>query len=366
MKKQFLYYFVGSILFFTLIFTGCNVNPIPKKGIRTITDGAGREVEIPISVESIVCSGVGALRYTCYMESQNLVVGVEEYEHGKDITRGYSYVNGDTFAKLPIIGGNGEPYPEEIIKANPDLIIMSSLSDDNADTLQQTTGIPVVVIPGSDHMMDEMAYETLRIMGEVYDKKERAQELIDYMDSLKNDLETRTANIPMEEKPTVYVGGVSFQGLHGFEGTEAGYGPFTAIQARNLADETGETGAFSVDLEQILAWDPDIIFIDSTGLDLIHADYAIHPEYYEQLKAINDGKVYSQISFRSYATNLEMALADTYYAATVLYPEQFSDIDLEEKVGEIFETLLGRNIYEDLKENGYEFKPITIGESERK
>ena len=88
-----------------------------------------------------------------------------------------------------------------------------------------------MVIPGSDGMMDEDAYETLHILGEVYGKEERAQELTDYMDHVKEDLTARTSNVPKEEKPTVYVGGVSFQGLHGFDGTEAGYGPLAAIGA---------------------------------------------------------------------------------------------------------------------------------------
>ena len=87
---------------------------------RTITDGADRQVAIPEKVDSIVCSGVGALRYTCYMQAQDLVIGVEDYEQGKDISRGYSIVNGEQFAKLPVIGANGDPYAEEIITAAPD------------------------------------------------------------------------------------------------------------------------------------------------------------------------------------------------------------------------------------------------------
>ena len=59
--------------------------------------------------------------------------------------------------------------------------------------------------------------------------------------------------------------------------------------------------------------------------------------------------------------NLETALADAYYAAWVIYPEQFADIDPVEKAEEIFEMLLGVNPYGDLKEAGYEFCPITIG-----
>ena len=54
---------------------------------RTITDGNGREVEIPQTVESMVCVGVGALRYSCYMQAQDLVVGVEDYETKAGMSR---------------------------------------------------------------------------------------------------------------------------------------------------------------------------------------------------------------------------------------------------------------------------------------
>lgn len=330
---------------------------------RTIVDGAGREVEIPGKVESIVCLNVGALRYTCYMQAQDLVVGVEDYEQKPGMSRLYNYVNFDRFSALPVVGNNGEHYSEEIIACAPDVIIASAFGDDkdSAEELQNKTGIPVIIVPGSDTTMDERAYETFRIMGEVYGMQARADELIAYMDSIKADLTERTAGIADEDKPTVYVGGVSFKGAHGFEGTEANYGPFSLINALNLANETGQTGAFDIDLEQVMAWDPDYIFIDFNGLDLINADYADNPAYYDSLTAVKEGRVYSQISFRSSATNLETALADAYYAASVIYPEQFSDIDPVEKTGEIFQMLLGSNPYDDLKEAGYEFRALTIG-----
>ena len=122
------------------------------------------------------------------------------------------------------------------------------------------------------------------------------------------------------------------------------------------------TGPFDIDPEQVLAWDPDVIFVDFNGLALVNEDYAPNPDYYEQLTAVQEGRVYSQISFRSSASNLDTALADTYYAASILYPEQFADVDPEEKAAEIFEMLLGENFYEDLKANGYEFRQIAIGE----
>lgn len=355
MKKIFALIFAAALLL-----SGCGASESSAENTRTITDALNRQVAIPEKVESVVCVGVGALRYTCYMEAADRIIGVEDYETKGGMDRLYNYVNFEKFQNLPVIGTNGVPYAEEIVNRMPDVIVMSQYASAEAEDLQKQTGTPVVVIPGSDTTLDENAFETIRILGELYGKKERADELTAYLKGLQKDLADRTANV--QEKPSVYVAGVSFKGAHGFEGTEAGYGPFALIGANNLADTTGKTGAFDIDPEQVLVWDPDIIFLDFNGMALINRDYAENPDYYKSLTAVREGRVYSQISFRSFASNLETALADAYYAACVIYPEQFKDVDPEKKAGEIFEMLLGENPYEDLKEAGYAFRPITIGE----
>ncbi len=329
---------------------------------RTIVDAMGREVTIPERVERIVCIGVGALRYSCYVGAAERVAGVEDYETKPGMSRLYQYVNFDRFKDLPVIGTNGEPFVEELINVSPQVIVMSAFAKQNPDELTEKTGIPVVVIAGSDTTLDDKAYESIRILGELYSLEERAAQLTKYLHSLQEDLDSRTANIPEEAKKTVYVGGVSFKGHHGFEGTEANYGPFMLIHANNLANNTAQKGAFNIDLEQVLAWDPYFIFVDFNGMPMIKEDYAKNKEYYQSLTAVKEGRVFSQISFRSSASNLETALADAYYAGTVIFPEQFADININEKTAEIFTELLGVNPYEDLKEAGYEFRQITLGE----
>ena len=328
---------------------------------RMITDGMDRNVEIPDCVERIVCVGVGALRYTCYVGGADRVVGVEDYEKEPGMSRLYNYVNYDLFKDLPAIGTNGEPFAEEIINVDPQVIVMSSYASQDPDELSQKTGIPVVVVPGSDTTLDEKAYVTIRILGELYQLESRAEELTAYLKAIQKDLDERTSAIAEEAKPTCYVGGVAIKGQHGFEGTEAYYGPFELIHAKNLANTTEQTGAFNIDVEQVLSWDPDLIFLDFNGMSLINEDYGAHPDFYNALTAVKEGKVYSQISFRSYASNLETAMADAYYAACVMYPEQFRDIDPVEKAGEIFTELLGSNPYSDLEEAGYAFCQITLG-----
>ena len=107
------------------LLAGCGTVGSNNGNTRTITDSAGRQVNVPETVESIVCVGVGALRYTCYVGAAELVAGVEDYEATKGIDRLYNYVNHEKFQNLPIIGTNGVPYAEEIIAVAPQVIVMS-------------------------------------------------------------------------------------------------------------------------------------------------------------------------------------------------------------------------------------------------
>ncbi len=376
--------FVATILILTLLLAGCasqntptpslpssgseaesaagaSESKVEKNGLRTITDTTGRQVEIPQAVESIVCVNVGTLRFTTYMQATDLVIGVEQNEIEPRIAKPFSYINNALFSTLPVIGDNGTTYDEEILKLSPD-VVMVAMDKDAAQALQEKLGIPVVTIPLIDNLFDEAAYQTLGLMGEVYGRQERADELISYIKGLEEDLALRTGDIPEEDKPTVYAGGISFKGAHGFDGTEAGYSPFAAIGAKNLADQTGQKGAFNIDLEQVLQWDPDIIFLDFNGMALINEDYAANPDYYNSLTAVREGRLYSQISFRSNAVNAELALADAYYAGKVIFPQQFADVDPIAKADEIFEMMLGTKFYNTLREQGYEFKEMKLGE----
>ncbi|MBE6968736.1 MAG: iron ABC transporter substrate-binding protein [Ruminococcaceae bacterium] len=348
-----------ALLLAALFFAGCSgseESPTPAEG-RSITDALGREVTIPETVESVVCVGVGALRYTSYLGGQDRVIGVEDYEKEATVDRLYNLVNFEHFSALPAIGGNGEPWHEEIINVYPQLIVLSAIAGVDADDLQQKTGIPVVTVAGSDSLLDGKAYETLALLGEIFGMEERAGELTEYLKNSEKELMERGSR---GETLRAYVGGVAFKGYHGLEWTEAGYGPLALIGAENLADSLGRSGSFELDREQILAWDPDVIFVDYTGLPLVREDYAARPELYESLTAVKEGRVYSQIPFRSFAVNLDTALADAWYAGCVLCPEGFSDIDPEAKAREIFTMLLGSDPYDQLKEAGYGFTTLSL------
>ena len=138
---------------------------------------------------------------------------------------------------------------------------------------------------------------------------------------------------------------LSFRGYNGIDATYAHYNPFDMIHARNVADETGGNGAMTVEKEQVTAWNPDILLINKEGptLGILKSDFETNPDFYRELSAVQNGQVYGQLAYNCVYTNIELSLVNTYFAATVIYPEQFADVDFDAKADEILTMFLGEN-----------------------
>ena len=61
------------------------------------------------------------------------------------------------------------------------MIVLSAYASVDPDELQSRTGIPVVVVPGSDTTLDGKATRTIRLLGELCGKEDRAAELTQYL-----------------------------------------------------------------------------------------------------------------------------------------------------------------------------------------
>lgn len=357
-----------ALIFAAALLTGCNSNESSSSSnaeAQTITDMRGRSVEVPANLERIVAVGC-ALRPVCYLQAEDMVVGVEASEQEDNVSCAYRHVNHDLFASLPVIGDGGSSgvtiNEEALMEAAPQLVICDSLSADEADNLQQKTGIPFVCLDQPETVFDDKYYNNLELLGKVLGKEERAADVVNYIKDINNDLEQRSAASKNANNNTAYAAGISFRGGHGFDGTEANFQPFVACNIDNVADGHGSDGAFTIDLETVSAAQPDYIFMESGNLPLIKENYSTNPAYYQALKAVQDGHTYSLISYRFYSTNVELALANCYQVGAMVYPDSFSDVDPTEKLDEISEFFLGEKLSGDLAAEGYKFEQLNIAE----
>ncbi len=321
---------------------------------RQVTDLLGRSVEVPQKVGKTVAIGPGALRLVCYAQAADKVVGIENIELRKPVQRPYLLAN-PSLLKLPVIGPGGPdstPDAERLIKIAPDVIFASQMVDKAAaDKLQKATGIPVVVLSyGTLGTFGDDLFTSLNLVGSVLGKSQRTNEVASFIKSTLADLKSRTASITAADRPSAYVGALGFKGAHGIESTDPSFPPFAAIGAKNVADGLPSKGGVMIDKEKLLVWNPSYIFLDRGGLNLVQQDVAKNPSFYAQLTAVKEKRVFTQLPFNNYSTNIETALGDAYYAGSVMYPSQFSDFEMAAKFDEISNTMLGAPMYQKLTE----------------
>jgi len=328
--------------------------PCSAKETIEITDTVGREVTIPKDPKRIICISPGTLRLIIYVGAKGRVVGVEDIESANPKTRPYWIANTE-LGRLPSIGPGGpnainkEPDLEKVLAANPDVVFISYMDRGKANALQEKIGIPVIVLSyGPFGTFSEVVYDSIRLVGQALGKEARAKAVIDLIQGSRRDLLSRVKGFPEEHKPTVYVGGIGFKGTHGIQSTETRYAPFEWVEARNIAMSKGKKGHLFVDKEEILSWNPDIIFIDSGGSDLVRQDYEKKPDFYRGLKAFKTGRVHTLQSFNWYMTNMGTVIADAYTVGKILYPKRFDDVNLREKADETYTFLVGKPVYDQL------------------
>ena len=362
------------LLAFAMVFTmaACVTSePDDKVDTRTITDVTGREVEVPATVNSVACTGIQATRMAVYAGGVDKITAVSNNEKGAKLDNlcgPVVYAYSEKFQDLPAIASGFpqfEIYPEEMVAVAPDVILHASADATELDELQAKTQVPVIGVGTSTDFTEDQFRQTMNLLGDLFGTKEKTDSLIAFVDDCVADLDNRTKDIPDSEKPTVYYGGVSFRGYNGMDATYANYHPFAAIHANNVADNTGGDGAMTIELEQVTAWDPDIIFInmEPATLSILNDEFSTNREFFENLSAVKNGKVYAQEAYNFVYTNVELSLVNAYYAATIIYPEQFADVNFEEKAAEILTAFLGEagaNYLEALNENGIGYQNVTI------
>lgn len=316
---------------------------------KTITDALGREVTVPATVEKIIPLG-NTPRMITYLGLADKVVGIGDCEIAESPLQAYAYVNRELWKDLPIVGsdsmGETSYYPEELIQAAPDVIVCT-YGLDTVQDIERQTGLPVVAVTDASLFTPEYE-DSLRILGEVCGVSERAEAVVEFINTCIADLRARTENIPDDDKPSILAAAATFKGSHGIEGVYSNYAVFDVISVNDVTrgmTDTGVAGGLLVDKEQILAWDADLIFLDYSGVELVRQDMAENPDFYTQLRAFRNGNVYQCPNSTWHWSNVEIPLVSAYYMGSMLYPEAFADVDFEAKAAEIFEFFLGQPDY---------------------
>ncbi|MDO5852094.1 MAG: ABC transporter substrate-binding protein, partial [Methanobacteriaceae archaeon] len=300
-------------------------------GNRTITDMAGRSVEIPAHIDKVMGFD-SANRELCYLNCSDKIVGLQTMEQKNAKSLPYMVAN-QNLVNLPVFGSldDGSLNYEELAASKPDIIFVDGV--EKAENIETKTGIPTVVVyegmVGTDDQMQNYT-NSLQLMGKIMDKEDRAKELTSYMKEMQDDLNKRTKDASSNQ--TVYIGGHAYFGAHGLSYTNAFYPPFNYLGLNNVASSINNSSdashqAMEVGKEQLITWNPDKIFVESSSI-ISHQNDSVQNKEYSEMTAVKTDNVYEIFSYCMYFYNKEEMFSNSYYIGKVCYPDQFNDVDI--------------------------------------
>jgi len=338
------------VLFAMILLVSCSPGNRAGREGRFITDYTGRSVTIPDTVHSVIALKSGTMRLLAYMGVTDRVSHIEGSEQRRNVP--YLFAN-PYLRSLPVIGAGNNYDTELLAAARSDLIIATFMSPQEADRLQRLTRKPVILLDYGDlGERRDTLYGTITLLGEIFRLPERADSIISYFKTTIADCASR-ASRATEPPRTAYVGGVAYNGAHGLTSTETDYPPFNMLSVKNVADEPqlrndrSEPGhvVIFIDQEQLIEWDPDVIFLDAAGRQIWQEE--VTPGIMSNsLSAFRNGEVFTVLPYNWNTTNYENILCNVWYIGSVLLPSSFGDVDVTEKCREIYRFFYGTDIYD--------------------
>ena len=336
----------------------------------TVTDIVGRQVKVKAPVESVLLGEGRQLYVVAALEPENpfeRLVGWPDDFRTTDLDSYNRYKEKfPKMADLPVFGSpnQGQFSAEKAIALKPDLVIMSldgyGPSKETLVPQLEKAGIPTVVVDFRQYPFENTVPSSI-LMGKVFGREARAQELVDFYIKHINTVYDKVEQIEKakKEKPLAFI--YRAAGLGDCCGTfgRGNMGLFVErAGGRNLGSETIPGWSGTVNPEKVLAANPDRVIVTGSNWthqpnakDYVTFGYDASPQQSRaQLKALVD-RTPGWTNLQAYKNGQIYGIWHQFYNspysfiaflqfAKWLYPDDFRSMDPEAIYKEFHEKFL--------------------------
>ncbi|MGN2425043.1 ABC transporter substrate-binding protein [Raoultella sp. Lac2] len=315
---------------------------------RTVTDQLGREVTLPDHVTRAVVLQHQTLNLLVQLDAADEIVGVMS---------SWKKQLGPAFARfmpgieqLPAPGDLTQVNIESLLALHPQVVFVANYAPQAMIQQIQNAGIPVVAISlrqdvaGEKNKMnpsmadEEQAYneglkQGIRLIGEVVDRKNQAETLISAVFAARKEANAPVADIPDDQRIRVYMANPDLNTY--------GSGKYTGLMmkhagALNVAAASVK-GARQVSLEQVLQWDPQVIFVQDRYPQVVK-QIESDPQW-QGIDAVKNHRVWLMPEYaKAWGYPMPEALAlGELWMAKKLYPSRYNGVDVDGKAQEYYQ-----------------------------
>ena len=308
---------------------------VEEAATKIVVDHAGVEVEVPTKIDRIVVGNTLPLAsvLSVYLGGAEKIVGMHPASMGAAESGLLSEIYPEILeAETDFINGS-EINIEELLKLDPDIVI--GVGAEQAEALRQA-GIPAVTLSVSnwDYDVVETYDQWNDLFDQIFGESEITERISEYSKEAYELIQERVSTLAEEDKKkvlflfnyddeTMSTSGPTFFGQYWCDATGA----------INVAQNSTETGAININMEQVYEWNPDVIimtnFTSAQPEDLYNN--TISGDDWSTVSAVKNGQVYKMPLglYRTYTPGADTPVTLQWFAKTV-YPELFEDINMDE------------------------------------
>lgn len=306
-------------------------------GLRRFRDASGREVAVKADITRVAVLSTDAQSYL-YMIAPEKLVSV--WHNAKQ----EEYIDA-AYRGLTAIGNvKASEQKETLLSFAPEVIIYMSDGNEKetgtgamAEKLQTEFGVPVVEIDSSFAGQGN----AFRMLGDLLGKRERGEELGNYMDSVYRKVEAVAASGKDKTKLLCFRGAAGNQVLP----KSAKASEIVNMLADNLAEISGteaqqRSGLMILEADEVKALNPSVIITDTESfLQQINSDSS-----WQELTAVKNTQVYKTPTRpRAWLFTPAQYQIGALWLAKTLYPSA-SNFDLEQEVKQYYQTCYGKSL----------------------
>ena len=342
-----LYYILASLIT-SIIISGCgdNKSTRDKSNQVSVEDMTGKSVMVPQSqdIKKIAVLTSPQVLDVYAIGLQDRLCGITDEVKNLELLNMFD----PHLKKVSAVRTQeGQVNTQALLDADPDIVISS---EDDMESIEKSSQVTTIRINSSrsqgsiSRIRDEM-----RFVGRVFNKQEKAEQYVSYLDNILSLIKFTLADMPAENRVKVFMG---FNAGH-----LATYGSDSfmddwikaagCVNAAGSISGTGEKegGLVTVSMEQVMSWDPDIVIIDNGDPDALLNDPS-----WSKLKAVQNKKVYrlpkgildwNQVS-------LEGAAMVPQWLGVTAYPDKLNFLNMNDQASGFYTNIFALRFSDNL------------------
>ena len=307
----------------------------------TVTDQRGEEVTLDAPAQRIASAVIPAPTIIAAVDgSWDRIVGINESLLQANQQGIISSIFPESTSTPVVADRSFVPNMEQILALEPDLVVQwGNMGDEVIDPIEQA-GIPTV---GLQYGTQEDLETWITLFGTVIDKEDRATAIIDGMHTEADAVRDQVAALGAPSPRGLSLS-YTDESLSVSTGADYAQDVFEMAGITNMAEDA-QVSEGVVSAEQIIAWDPEILFLSAF-------DTATPQDVYDDprladVAAVRDHRVYRS-PLGVYRWQVPCAESPLYWnwVAALAYPGQY-EVDLPAMMREQISYLYGYDLTDD-------------------